>query len=51
MSTRITIEVTLKRDAGRDDIGERLFVFLANDPFDMFPEVDTVDGWTVVDDE
>jgi hypothetical protein len=43
----ITINVTLVDGASADDVGWRLFEMLSSDPLDVFPEIDSVDGWSV----
>lgn len=43
----IEIHLSLVPHADREAVAERLFEKLASDPFDEYPEIETVDGWDV----
>jgi hypothetical protein len=47
---RLTIEVTLADGADGHEVAERLFELLAVDPDDVFPDIETVDGFAYEDD-
>lgn len=49
--SRVTILFTLAKGTSVEDVGERLVDWLASDPLDLFPEIESVDGWTAVSDE
>jgi hypothetical protein len=45
---RLTVEFTCHDETDIDNLGERIFDFLGDDPDDLFPEVETVEDWLIV---